>query len=475
MNKISKEFTVDDWVDGTQKISYIRINLSDDDHTENFEVNTLSEALIKIKYLQQQYYQILERSKSLEEQLYESQCQIRALHASNLMKSENSGRGEEVEAETELKSIQEEINENASHNPEDYQSLTKQNYYQRKLIEDLMCKLQNMHHRVEYYKEDVTELKTQYEQEKITLQIEKNNQLIIQEQNQEALQTIQRLQEEIDELKKKMLIKKKKSAKMRTKIVIEKSQYQVDAESFMLESKFNNQIIGLQKKYSEEILEIQKRNQSVVENLGSCMKKRMDELRNFYEYRINSMIQEYSFEEARFHSKIQLLKEEIRTHLQINDDLEKKIKCTDTRFKLDRQKTMQAENTIQNLNSLLNKMSLDFVKNTAHSEKEIECLLARTEELANDLKGQYDLQQRIAEKQHQDALKTLKEEYAKKLNKINEEFKQSEKKMLVKDQSEYNALLQEITRIEKEKTEIEMQTEARVQEVLLEAKEVTYK
>ena len=40
MNKISKEFTVDDWVDGTQKISYIRINLSDDDHTENFEVNT---------------------------------------------------------------------------------------------------------------------------------------------------------------------------------------------------------------------------------------------------------------------------------------------------------------------------------------------------------------------------------------------------------------------------------------------------
>ena len=136
---------------------------------------------------------------------------------------------------------------------------------------------------------------------------------------------------------------------------------------------------------------------------------------------------------------------------------------------------MQAENTIQNLNSLLNKMSLDFVKNTAHSEKEIECLLARTEELANDLKGQYDLQQRIAEKQHQDALKTLKEEYAKKLNKINEEFKQSEKKMLVKDQSEYNALLQEITRIEKEKTEIEMQTEARVQEVLLEAKEVTYK
>ena len=467
MNKLTKDFTVEDWVNGEHADSLFRIQISSPEEPSQSEVQTFSEALSKIKYLQQQYFHVIEKNKSLEEHLYNCQCQIRALQVANVHISEEIL---DSAIEEEILSLTKQIVNAQAEGPEN-QGLKKQVYLQKLIIDELMCKLQNMNHRIEYYKEDVTELKTQYEMEKNIVEIEKKNQSVVLEQNHEAFQTIENLKEEIERLKQEVR-DTYNSREIQTKIVFEKSKYQVDVESDAIESRMNSEISRITKKYTDQLIQVQLKNQIIVDNLGLCMKKSIDELRNFYEYRISSMIREYSFEESKFYSKILLLKQEISEHLTTNHELEQKLLLTNAKTNYIRQRSLNADNTIKNLSSLLDKMSFEYIEKTSRNQAEIESLQKKSQEVEEDIRNQYKHQEYIADKEHQEAMKSLNLNYTMKIEKINTEFKFWEKKLLERDQNEHNVLLQEISRIEKDKTEIEMQIEAKVQDVLREAKSV---
>lgn len=470
MKKNVKGFTVEDWVIGENTDSCFRIQVTSVIEPIGQNVNTLAEATAKIKYLDQQYFHVIERNKALEEQLYNSQCQIRALQASNVYISEEIL---EETVEKELQIITEEIIQKHSDDTENKQALTKQIYFQKLIIDELMCKIQNMHHRIEYYKDDVTDLKTQCEKEKVTIEVEKKDKKVVREQYEKALQTIEKLNEDIE--KQNIQIQEiYNNREVQTKLVIEKTDYQVDAELYLNEFKAKDQLGRVARLYNEKLQEVQLKNQIIVETLGLCMKKKIDELRNFYEYRIAQMVKEYSFEEGKFYSIILRLKSEISEHMQNVHSLDQTAKMVTSRFTLDRQRSLKAESTIKNLNDLLDKISFKAIESSSHDKAEIESIMKHSEEVEEDIKNQYKLQQRIAEKEHMEAMNILTHSYTLKINKINDEFKFWEKKIQEKGQSQHNVLLQEISRLETEKTEIEMQTAARVQAVVREANSVNF-
>ena len=469
MNKIIKEFTVQDWVNGTSTESHFRIQITDNEKPETPLLKTMPEAQIKIKKLKNQYFQLLERNKSLEEQLYNSQCQIRALQASNILNNQKVSKN--LSIDSEIQNLAKDLIKSSDDSNSD-QSLLKQIHFQTLVIEDLMCKLQNMHHRIEYYKEDVSELKSQYEKEKSIVELEKQNSSLIDEKNQEALQTIEKLKAEIEE-KKLQLQESIEKREVITKILFKKSEFQIDSENLFLEEQMEVKIQKMKKKFASKIFLIQQNNKKALENLGFCMNKRMNDLRNFYEYRIKEMIKEYSFEEAKFHAKILSLKNEISEFFRINQELETKIRVNERRKSLGVNNLTQAEATIKNLSDMLEKMSFGYVEERSQSKAELDYMSKRAEEVENDIKNQYSHQLKIAEKSHLDAMNGLKARYQKKIEKINIEFQKNEKKLQDRDLKEQKVLFEEISRLEKEKTETELLIESKVQKVIREAKAVT--
>lgn len=470
MNKFLKDFTVEDWVNGTNTESFIRIQVLDEEEQQSRDVQSYSEAVIRLRKIEKQYYEVLERNKSLEEQLYNAQCQVRTLQVSDVYN--NREFIDENIVQTEIEKITQQIIENNS-NSEDKDSLQSQIYFQRLIIDDLMCKLQNMHHRVEYYKEDVTELKYQFEKEKTTLEQEKRNNDVANELYQEATRTIQDLNSQIDDLTDKLQYALSHK-EIETKIVVEKTSYQVDVENEILESRLYQDVYQIKKKFNEQLVRVQRKNQMCLENLGLCMKKRTDELKHFYEYRIKKMIEEFSFEEAKFQSKKLELREEISENLKVIRELETRFNLSERKFLLDRQRSNKAEVVIKSLEEIVDKLNIDMVESSAKSKAEIESMKKHTLYVENDLKSTFSQQARLAEKKYEDAVESMKQEYKAKVEKINDEFKLNMKKLSLKEKKEHMTLLDEISRIERDKTEIEMQVEERVQDVLREAKAVIF-
>jgi hypothetical protein len=470
MDKTIKDFTVEDWVSGVKTNTLLRVEIIPEAPSPK-EQKSLPEAIIQLKKLEYQYFELLEQNKSLEEQLYNAQCQIRALQASSIITTQEDPK--EASLGTHFKDYRKTILKKTSEDLET-QSLSSQIYFQNLIIEDLMCKLQNMHQKVEYYKEDVSELKVQYEREKSFVEEEKRNKYEVDGKHHQAQTTIKRLEAEIQRVRTELkeAIERKE---VQVKVIEVKSDYQIDAENMMLQNKMDNQVSSLRTKYYNDLLDIQKKNQTAVENLGLCMKKRIDDLKNFYEYRISSMINEFAFEEAKFYSKIQALKQEITDHFEKSHEFDVNLSIRDKTISMKSKNISKAENTIKNLKKLLERMSFGYIEQKSKSQSMIEGLIKHSQEVENDLKRDFEHQMKIAEKNHEEAMKGLKNHYQMKIDKINQEFQISEKKIMERDKKQYNVLLDEIAKIEKDKTEIEMETESRVQDVLREAKAVTYK
>ena len=98
--------------------------------------------------------------------------------------------------------------------------------------------------------------------------------------------------------------------------------------------------------------------------------------------------------------------------------------------------------------------------------------MQKLEEVQDDLKHDFEYQTRLAQQKYKETVKMLKKSYEQKIEKIQEDFKENEKKMLAKERTETLILMNEITRLEKDKTRIEMTTESRIQDVVRDAKAV---
>ena len=467
MSKLVKEFTIESWVTGEPCETLYRISLSQLD-SEKSEILSLPEAQSKLQKLQKQYFELLELNKSLEEQQYNLQCQIRALQVSNIYSNDISNKIPEKKLEFNDKEVEtQDCNDQAAEN------LNKRIYLQQRVIDDLMCKLQNMHNRIMYFKDDVTVLKSQYNKERESVENEKKYKSVAYEQFQDSLYQIEALKEENSQLKL-LLDEKKTTTLIETKTIYEKSNYQIDNEHNLIEFKLREQIEGLKKQYSTQLLRTQQNNAFTVENLAVTMKKKMDDMRNFYEFRILSMIQDFSFEEGKFSSKTLTLSNQISEQISIITDLEQKLRVYEEKFNLGQDNQKQARGVIRNLQLLVNSISLDKVAVSSKSNLEIDLIMKQMEDTQSDMKHDFYFQMKIAEKSHSDALTSLKKSYESKIDKINQEFGESIKKIQTKERSEAVILMAEISRLEQEKTYIEMTTESRVQDVAREAKSVHY-
>ena len=462
MTRVVKEFTIESWVTGDPKDQLFKISVSPVDSFESDDSITLPEALSKLQKFETQYMEILEQNKSLEEQLYNSQCQIRALQVSNLYTQDSHLNV----------NFSNDSPDNLPHNGQDKptESLEKQIYLQKRIIDDLMCKLQNMHNRFEYFKEDITELKSQYEKERVSAEVEKQHKTVAFEQYQESLHTISQLKSEIEKLKQ--IAKKRHTLKVIERVVVEKSNYQIDNENNLLEQKFQVQAEEIRNKFSAQLLITQQRNALTVESLAINMKKRIEEIKGFYEFRILSMIQEFSFEEGKFSSKILMLSQQIRENIAQISDLEKQLLVFQEKFKFGQENQKQARNVISNLQAILDSLSLEKAAESTRAKFEIQSSMQKLEEVQDDLKHDFGYQTKLAQQKYKETVKMLKKSYEHKIEKIQEEFKESERKMLAKERTETLILMNEITRLEKDKTRIEMMTESRVQDVVREAKSV---
>ena len=467
MTKLLKEFTIDSYVTGEPNETLFKISLSQLDPDKS-ETVSLPEAQSKLQKLQKQYYELLEQNKSLEEQQYNLQCQIRVLQVSSLYPNYKSTEF----PEKKLEFTDKEVGSNES-DEQTFENLNKRIYLQQRVIDDLMAKLQNMHNRIEYFKEDVTELKSQYHKERESVEAEKKDKTVAFEQFQESLHEIESLKKENSRLSL-LLNEKKTTVLIETQKIYEKSNYQIDNEHNLVEFQLREQIQGLKKQYATQLLRTQQNNSISIENLAVTMKKKMDDMRNFYEFRILSMIQDFSFEEGKFHSKILTLTNQISEQISIITELEQKLMVNQEKSNIGKDNQRQARGVIRNLQLLVNSISLDKVAETSKSNLEIDLIMKQMEDTQSDMKHDFYFQMKLAEKSHAGALESLKKSYESKIDRINQEFGESIKKVQTKERSEAVILMAEISRLEQEKTYIEMTTECRVQDVVREAKSVHY-
>jgi chromosome segregation ATPase len=421
------------------------------------------EASSELSILRSQYVTQSLTIQKLEEELLSKQSSIESL---KLALNYNSSY--EISKEIEYKNRIEELEKNLKVTRQEKESLntnlTKQISHKDSYIENLLTTMLNLHQKIEYYKEDISQAKKSLDNQKKTLEIELVLREKVEKLYQESLEELEKYKKTYIEMKHKAVETDVDTEELFKNL---KSEYEHEyvEETIKLAKNYEAKLKENSENYNSRILLMEKTHKEVMENLTTYMQHRLENMRNHYEKRILSMIKEYSLQEAKVQSKIANLSLTISTFDDRLASLQGEVidKTSALRVVTQERKSLEQQNL--HLDQYILSFQLENQVIIANIMAQLEQTKRSVEVKQEDLKKEYDHNLKLLQQSKSIKIESIRTQYERKLKKLSQNHEENSEKARKFHQDQCNFLLDELSKLEAEKTNLAIKLEHDVREL----------
>ena len=324
-------------------------------------------------------------------------------------------------------------------------------------IDDLVTKLQNLHQSLQYCKDDLSKYQQEYHEARYWLEIEKEHK----EKYKQCLETtevnLEKANHNFEILTEQLEVFKEEKNKA-VRVLVEKVQDRSLKEIDEIRKKHEQEKKMFERIQAEKLEKTIVLNSETLRNVMKFTDEKIEELKAYYEKRINGLINElctdegkHQIEASRLSGKMSELIHQNHVFSQINEFLIEKVELreeelSEVRYKLNAIQSQQSE-----------------VDQFGKIEKglyqiEIESLKTNMQDAKNQIISDYERQLKILQDQNEIMLKSLEEKHKSQLEKIHIESGELNNKERHKYELQIEFLIKKIESLECQKSQLESRT-----------------
>ena len=324
-------------------------------------------------------------------------------------------------------------------------------------IDDLVTKLQNLHLSLQYCKDDLSKYQQEYHEARYWLEIEKEHK----EKYKQCLETtelnLEKANHNFEILTEQLEIFKEEKNKA-VRVLVEKVQDRSLKEIDEIRKKHEEEKKMFQRIQAEKLEKTIVLNSETLKSIMKFTDEKIEDLKSYYEKRINELINElctdegkHQIEASRLTGKMSELIHQNHVLSQINEFLIDKVQLkeqelSEVRYKLD---------TITSQQSAV--YQYDRIEKGLY-EIEIESLKTNMQDAKNQIISDYERQLKILQDQNEIVLKSLEEKHKNQLEKIHIESGELNNKERQKYELQIEFLINKIEALECQKSQLESRT-----------------
>ena len=317
---------------------------------------------------------------------------------------------------------------------------------QTNIIEKLSVKVDRVHKSYLYYKEETKRLDKTIEdlESKLSSEIDKKRKL--QSQFQAVKQELQEIKQQVFPIKEETNSLKEALTTDIKDLIVKADYFHINAMNQIRqehEMTLNQIILS----FNERIEEYEQKHQETYKNLNSYCKDRTEEIKKFYESRIQKMIENYSSQESNFHSKVTKLNNLYQNSLSKSHKLKAKLNTYDYKLKNTTDSFEIASRRANQLEKLYNRTSLELQKSKVGNKVELDFARKELQNTREDFEFKQNLQRRSLKLMKESLAETNRGKYEEQLNRVKDDYKFRLSKLKVKKRTQKEAFLSEITRL----------------------------
>ena len=421
------------------------------------------EASSELNFLRTQYTSQSFTLQKLEEELMQKQSTIESL---KLALKYNSSY--EIAKELDYKNRIEELEKSLKTTRLEKESLntnlTQQISHKNSYIENLMTTMLNLHQKIEYYKEDILQVRKSLDTQKKSLDFEVVLREKVEKLYKESVEELEKYRKTYTEMKHKAVETDVDEEEIFRNL---KSEYEHEyvEETIKLAKNYETKIKEASDNYNYRIEVMEKSQKDIMENLRKYMQSRLDNLRNHYEQRIFSMIKEYSIQEAKVQSKISHLSSVIQSFDDKYYSIESQLKGKKTLIKLISEERKAIEIQKKQLDDYILAYQIESQTTMSSIMAQLSQAKKDIESKEQDLKHEHDHQIKLLSQSKSIKIESIKTRFERKLKKIIECNETDIEKLKKFHQDQCNFLFDELSKLESEKTNLAIKLEHNVREL----------
>ena len=410
----------------------------------------LNQASCKIKLLEVEYDNLKKYCEVIENELSDTKSQIKSMKLA-LTYSDLFSIIKETDMKEEIERLKKKLNQSIEKKEKKKEKLVKT----VKHVDELVVKIQNLHQTAEYYKEDLFKYQDEYTKTKDLLEEEKRNKDIINENYSKLtikltdMQTeFKRLTKEIEDYKieteqriKKITASVKQEAAKEIDLIRETHQKEKDIF-------FRDQVAKIQN--------IEESNSILLENFKNLTAVKIANIKQFYEGRISSLINEISCSEGKYQAELLYYKNIIS-----NLNKEKEEISNLNHFLAENAQEAKEGKLLCEMatKDLVNNCEEKIIQSKVLVEKtnfEMEDLRLRYEETKESIKTEYEKLLRLSIKNKDHEIKRIADTYEYNISKAQKNINENKAKKRKHYEIQIEFLLNKIEILEKEKSNLEL-------------------
>lgn len=420
------------------------------------EINLIEQLALertKNDFWNKEYIKLKSNCDKLEDELMQARSQIKSMRIT-LTYSDSYNMRKETDMREEIEMLKQVIKKKTEKKKRKEASLTREIESKSQYIDNLIEKLEKLYADLERYQDELFKYQDEYSKTKTQLENEMHSKQKIQMTHQNTCKELVSLQDNFSKLNMQIENYKIEKEQM-LKDIIEKVESRSAKEIEKIREmhlKEKNEFIQRQ---VDNIRKIEESHALDMSTFKKFTEVKIREIKQYYEERVASLINEVSFAEGKHLAELNYLKscienlEKERTYLsQLNAFLTNK---TEENQELQQELQQKIESLIEQDKTELRNTQIFATKKGI----DLQYAKARYEETSQMIVQEYEKRLKICQKSKEDEIRFVQhryEENIKKLKKIPEEHNLKEKKHY---EIQIECLLQKVEEIEKQRSELE--------------------
>lgn len=430
------------------------------------------ETKAELEILKNQYQALAEAYAKIEEENVSKQSQIESLKLA-IHHNTSYQINKESDYKNRVSDLQALVNQLHKEKDKIKSKLQKSINLKDNFIEKLLTTLLNLHQKIEYYKDDLTGLKKDYETQKKTLESETK----LREETEfwylQSLSELENFKNSLNQIKQEYTETKKTSENI-AKNLESDFKHEHEEEISKLVKNYEVAIKTLKDNYNFKLSSQEKTHKELMNSMTIFMQTKIETIKSHYETRISNMIKDYSFQEAKFQSKTSNLSYLLDNLQNKYNSIEAELIGKSSSMSIINEERKELLKQKQELDQYIEKLYIDHKVILANSYSELEQTKQSLERTQIELKAEYENKIKIISNRKSITVEGIRQRYQKKLEKLVEDSQEDTLKLKKFHESQCEILLQELGKQEKEKTELSIKLETGLRELKSEAEHVRF-
>lgn len=418
--------------------------------------DTLMYWKIKATLMEKDYKLIKNRCENVEKELTKKKSEISSMKIA-LNYSDSFVMRKETELREEIERLRAVVIKKTKKKKEKEQILLGEISTKTQSIDDLLVKVQNLHNSLQYCKADLEKFQDSYTETKFILESEKEQKEHLSHMLDDTEHKLELTNENFRILTEQLEIFKKEKEKF-VEVLINRIQERSRIEIEKIRKVHEEEKKGFIQENLQKIQIAAKTSTETFNSLKKFTEDKISDLRRHYEHRIKSMIEEFALNQGVIESENSKLKENIKQLIQ-----EKYVLAQVNEYLLSK-----TEKGSKNLNQIKEELKVykdhkEFLElyekiESTKLNTEIATLTQKFEETQAQITADYERQMRIIQQENEILIKYIKERHSNKLEKIEVNNENLEKKERKHYEVQIEFLLDKIKLLETEKSSLECRT-----------------